>query len=243
MNLIKFLFLLLCLMGISSTVHAGFLPNTTIRHGAIPFFTADERLVIDARIHDSEEISATRCYFRTDLDKNYLYVSMEYLGENNYQCILPALSPGAQTVEYFFLIVNGGGQIIRSTPYLTSEAGTTEELPAAISSGVLNVYSEMGDTEIGNTSIIDNQIHLMATPHSSQLYGLRAGVYEQIDIPDSFGVMPGYFGGFILNPADNTIQPAKGFAPNMKPHIMERTPANRTTGLNAVSPLDVSDCR
>ncbi len=227
-------------MGISSTVHAELLPDTTIKHEAIPSFTADERVVIDVQVNDSEEITAARCYFRTDLDKRYLYVSMEYLGENNYQCFLPALSPGAQTVEYFFLIVNGSGQLIRSTPYLTSEAGTTEQQPAAVSSGVLNIYSELGDTEIGNTSIIDTQIHLMATPHSNQLYGLRAGVYEQIDIPESFGVMPGYFGGFILNPADNTIQPVKGFAPNMKPHTMGKTSAATTlsddTGLQATSP-------
>lgn len=226
MRLLRLILLVCCWITIPLNVQATPLPDTTIKHETIPYFTADQRVVIDARLNDSKEITVARCYFKTELDNKFLYITMDHLAENNFQCYLPVFSPEAQTVEYFFLIVNGDGQIIRSTPYVTSESDgrlTSDMQITAVSSGVLDIYSELGDTEIENTSIVDNQINLMATLHSNQLYGLRAGVYEQADIPDSFDAIPGFFGGFILNSSDNTVQPTKGFAPNMKQVVLDRT--------------------
>ena len=228
LRLLKLVILFFCSISIPLIAQATPRPDTFIKHEIIPYFTADQIVILGAQLTDTEGITAARCYFKTDLDNNYLYVPMDYLTENNFQCFLPAFRSGLQTLEYFFLIVNGSGQVIRSTPYVITEADrntTTDELTAAVSSDVLDVYSELGDSEIENTSICDNRISLMPTQHSHQLHGLRAGIYKQTVIPDSFNAMPGYFGGFILNPTDNTIQPTKGFAPNMKGLLIQSGPS------------------
>ncbi len=224
----KLVLLLCCLIATISTVHAGLLPDTTINHQTPAYFTVNERIVLDIQIDDSTGVADARCYFKADLDDIYLYVSMQELTENNAQCVLPAFGPGVETVEYFFLAVNGNGQVIRSTPYLISESGTvvaTGEQIAGPASGQLEVFSELGDSRIENSSIIDPRVLLMMTEQLHQLYGLRAGVYNQTDIPDSLGVMQGFFGGFILNPADNTVEPVQGYAPGLKPLTTRQSPA------------------
>jgi len=81
------------------------------------------------------------------------------------------------------------------------------------------VFSELGESKKDDFSIIDDQIDLKPTQHLNQLYGLRGGVYESTDIPDTLDCSPGYFGGFILDRTKQTILPVKGFAPNLKhPH-------------------------
>ncbi len=215
----------------TSSVHAGFLPHTTINHQVLASFTVNKRIIVDAQIEDSAGVTDARCYFKADPDNNYFYVSMHQLAENNFQCILPAYGPGVETVEYFFLTVNGGGQVIRSTPYLIPESNTVAATGDKIivpASEQLKVYSELGDSEIENSSIIDPQVLLMMTEQLHQLYGLRAGIYNQTDIPDSSGVMQGFFGGFILNPADNTVEPVQGSAPGLKPLTTRQSPGTKT---------------
>ena len=227
----KLVLLLCCLMATISTVHANLLPDTTINHKTPASFTVNERIVLDIQIDDSAGVVDARCYFKADLDDIYLYVSTHELTENNVQCVLPAFGSGVETVEYFFLVVNGSGQVIRSTPYLIPESGTVVaigEQIAAPASGQLEVFSELGDSRIENTSIIDPMVLLMMTEQMHQLYGLRAGVYNQAEIPDSLGVMQGFFGGFILNPADNTVEPIQGFAPGLKPLTTRQSPAAGT---------------
>jgi hypothetical protein len=227
-NLLKFIALLCCLVAISSTVQAGLLPDTTINHTIRPFFTVDERTLLNARLTDSAGVAEARCYFKADPDTDYLYVSMNELQSDNFQCVLPAFAAGVTKVEYFFLLINKSGQIIKSTPYLIPESATASTPVAPVNASAteeLTVYSELGDAELKDISIADNRIFLTTVEKSTQLSGLRAGIYEQSEIPDSFGVMPGYFGGFILNPETNTIQPVKGFAPGMQPFTRNQAPA------------------
>ena len=228
MNHLKIILLLCSLVATISTVHADLLPDTTINHQAPASFTVNERIVLDVQIDDSTGVVDARCYFKADSDDIYLSVSMHKLVENNFQCVLPAYGSGVETVEYFFLAVNESGQVIRSTPYLIPESGpvvATGEQIAAPVSGQLEVFSELGDSRIEDTSIIDPRVLLMVTEQLHQLYGLRAGVYSQADIPNSSGVMQGFFGGFILNPADNTVEPLQGSAPGLKSLTVIQSPA------------------
>ncbi len=206
-------------MAATSSAHADLLPDTTIAHAAASSFTVNERTVLEARLTDSENITDARCYFKADQDRDYLYMTMHELTENSFQCIVPAFGPGVASIEYFFLVVNGRGQVIRSTPYLISEPGTAA-VPGSCNGDAaveqLELYSELGNTERADTSITDNRIILVATQQSNQLYGLRAGVYDQNDIPDSYAAMPGFFGGFVLNPLTDSVEPVTGFAPGIQ---------------------------
>jgi hypothetical protein len=86
----------------------------------------------------------------------------------------------------------------------------------------------LGDIEKDDTGIIDGQVDLAPIQDVNQSYGLLAGVYESVVIPDFFNVMPGYFGGFIFDRVDYTIRPTKGFAPNLTQSLLEN-----------ISPMDM----
>lgn len=213
-------FLIIFFIGLSSSiVHAGLLPDTTIQHETISHFVADTRLVLDAQLNDTKGINEARCYFKTGSDRKYLYVSMSHLSGNGYRCFLPAFIIGSNTLEYFFLIVNGRNQVIRSTPYVVEEVNDNvdpQEQATEVSTTILYVFSELGDVGKGDTGIVDDQINLAPTQDLNQLYGLRGGVYEPTVIPESLNCISGYFGGFILEKVHNTLRPVKGFAPNIK---------------------------
>jgi hypothetical protein len=211
-------------MGMSaSPVFAALLPDTAIRHEATGYFEAGTRPLLDARISDTKGITAARCYFKAGSDIHYLFVSMDHLAENRFQCTLPAFRQGSQSLEYFFLIVNGDRQVVRSGSYIAREAVGDEEAvadqAAADPSSFLLVQSELGPIEREGTAILDDRAVLAAVEDVNQLYGLRAGVHEPGMIPDAFNAMPGYFGGFVLDRLDGTIRPVKGFVPNIHPSL------------------------
>jgi len=242
---IRLISLILFLMGLtSSVVLAGILPDTAIQHEAITHFIADIRLVLDAQLNDTKGVDEARCYFKTELDENYLYVSMNHLSGDSYQCSLPALKSGSETLEYFFLIVNGSSQVIRSTPYVTKEVGNNveprEQLPVV--SSIMYVYSELGDIEKDDTSIIDGQVELVTTQYPDQLYGMRSGLYESAVIPDSLDYMPGYFGGFVLDSVNSTMRPVQGFAVNItEPLSTSEYPVDIIPKSNDLQ-LETSEC-
>ena len=71
------------------------------------------------------------------------------------------------------------------------------------------------------------------------------GVYSQADIPDSSGVMQGFFGGFILNPVDKTVEPAQGSAPGLKPLTVRQSLAagifsEKSTTRAATEPVNIA---
>lgn len=229
MRNVRLIILILFFMGLScSIVFADFLPHVSMQHEAIEYFAAEARLVVDAQLNDTKGIAEARCYFKTDSDINYLFVSLNHLSGSSYQCTLPGFKAGSQELEYFFLIVNGSSQVIRSAPYYAKEVGS-----AAVPQGqattdpatILYVHSELEKIEKDDTGIFDDEVVLSPTTDLNQLYGLRAGVYEPDVIPDTLNAMPGYFGGFILERIDNTIRPVKGFAPNLNPSLLKSTSA------------------
>ena len=225
-------FIILLFLGLfSSIVFADPFPDTAIQHNSIPHFVADDRLLLDVQLNDTTEIVEARCYFKTGLDKSYLYVSMDHLSGESYQCSLPAFKVGSQTLEYFFLIVNGRSQVIRSSSYTTKEADNNVAVNrplAVVPSTILYVWSELEEIEKDDTGIVDGLVDLNLVKHFNQLYGLRAGVYERVVIPDYYNVMPGYFGGFVFDQIGNTIRPIKGFAPNLSQSLFKK-----------LSPLDM----
>lgn len=213
-------------LAIASAAFGDSLPKTTITHEGIDFFASGERLVLNAVMRDEGAITEARCYFKTNLEKNYLYVSMGNQSGDNYQCILPALNAEAQILEYFFLIVNKNGQVIRSVPYKVTETQknfTPQERSPVDTSLQLYVYSELEVINLHDTAIIDDETTLLSTGNVRRFYGLRAGVYAEESIPQYLPVMPGYFGGFQLGRSGRTMRPIKGFAlltyetPNIEP--------------------------
>ncbi len=211
-------FLFIVLIGLLPAVaSADFLPDTSLHHEPMVSFVAGERLFLKAQIDDSKGIIDARCYFKVGDDGKYIYVSMDNRSEDFYQCTLPGFEAGAKTVEYFFLTVNGSRQVVRSTPYLMEEVAQTASLPEQTDAVLspLNVYIEFGDVEGMDTGITDDSIEFAETEYSSPLDGLRAGIYEEADLPDSMNYTSGYFGGFTLDPIDNTIKAVKGFADNL----------------------------
>jgi len=224
MRIGKGVILFFLFLGMSALpVFASFPPDTVVGHEAMGIFAAGARAMLDVRISDTKGITAARCYFKAGSDMPYLFVAMDHLSGNSYQCALPAFQQGSHSLEYFFLIVNGERQVVRSGSYIAREAGGGEdpvpEQAAADPSSFLLVQSELGPIERDETAILDDRVVFTAVNDVNQLYGLQAGVHEPGAIPDALNVMPGYFGGFVLDRLDGTIRAVKGFVPNVQPSL------------------------
>ncbi len=219
MNIVRLLIFFLGIIASVSTATAAPIPVASIKHQAIPSFSEGERLALNAALSDQYGISVARCYFKTESDGKYLYATMDRQAENSYQCILPAFKPGSGSLEYFFLIVNGKRQVIRSISYFANQAESESLAEWQIdidASAPLQVYSELETVQIEDTALADTSAHLVTTVNTEDLFGLLAGVYETEQIPDRLNVMPGFFGGFILDDPDTEPVLLKGFAPNLK---------------------------
>lgn len=203
------LFLLFYFVFSLSIVHAGGAPETTVVHESPPYFASNSRLFLEAQIDDPKGINEVRCYFKDGIAGSYLYVPMDSGAEGKYQCFLPSFN-GLGVLEYFFLIVNDRGQMIRSASY------SVQEIPGEVrsNSSIIRVSSELGDKLWDDSWIADERIEFVAVRDPGKLYGLRAGLYRSDEIPESINYMTGYFGGFMIDSASGRLNAVKGFAIN-----------------------------
>ena len=171
------------------------------------------RITIGAVITDSEGVMEARCYFRTDSSNETLYVPMEHRTDNRYRCTLPALSAHIDRLNYFFLVVNGKRQVIRSTELqVDSDPSETISTWQKETNGdqPLQVFGELKPPDLDASGVADeNAIAVLADPASR--HGLLVDAYTPDEIPAEWNAAHGYFGGFILESKDHPPRPVKGF--------------------------------
>lgn len=222
-----------------TTADAEFLPKTIIQHEQEAYFIPGSRLQLVASLNDTKEIIEARCYFKTDADKNYLYSPMYLRSGDIYQCTIPALKTGSKILQYFFLIVNGQNQSVRSTPFLADELAGEIISPqnnTPVSPTLIYVHSELGYSLDQYPNITDVHVQMVSKHDLKELYGLRAGIYEESSIPATWNCANGYFGGFIYDIDTDSISPVKGFAPGLKkPVTFESTSTQSNLLLQSMS--------
>jgi hypothetical protein len=187
--------------------------STTIESEPLAYIVSGHSITLEATITDSKKVLEARCYFRTLPNGATLYVPMHHQTGNRYRCTLPSYASHISGLEYFFLVVNGEAQVIRST-YFQSDNSPSKAIPKwqmdTNSELPLEVYSELNST--GHDSAgIDDEYATRAETSPSEKHGLLVDIYAPEEIPTELNAAPGYFGGFVHDTPGQPPRPVKGF--------------------------------
>lgn len=105
---------------------AGESGGTGMMHSAPDTYIPNFRTLLEVEIRDASGIKEARCYFKGMDDADYLFVDMEKTGDKRYEAVLPAADLNSKGIGYFFLSLNGNGQVARSRVFEMSEQVTDE---------------------------------------------------------------------------------------------------------------------
>ncbi|MBF0380562.1 MAG: hypothetical protein HQL69_06060 [Magnetococcales bacterium] len=149
--------------------------GTEIIHDGIAEAVSGNRIQVLATVTDSEGVDVVRTYFKSAEGKNYNFVAMEDIGDNQYAGTLPAPAANAGSVDYLILVKNSANVVVKSQTFTANVVegngdGTTTGEP-------VQVYSELAEapTEIaGFSDSITTDVVVSAAK-----FGVVAGVVSQ----------------------------------------------------------------
>lgn len=152
---------------------------TKVRHKPIPYFVSGNRIAIDARVTEPSGIDLVRCYFKGDMQAEYVFVPMTETGGDGYQAILPAPADDARQLQYLFLVVTRNQQVVRTQEFLVEKSLEEKDVPAWQEVGMeerLVIYTElpMPPEVVGGFS---DSVTIDAV-ESSLRFGMVAGIYS-----------------------------------------------------------------
>jgi gas vesicle protein len=115
--------------------------STSIKHKPVRSYLPGFRIPLDAEIKDDSGVRISRCYFRAKEEKDFLFVDMEKA--DRYTAMLPAPEVGSESIYYYFLVVNGKNQVVKSQVFEMKEKETEE----------VAKWNEAKDTGKSNTEL------------------------------------------------------------------------------------------
>jgi len=84
------------------------------------------RIKLEAEVKDKTGVLVARCYFKTKKDKNFAFVAMDYIDDNDYQATLPAPWVNSEAIDYLFVVINKQKKVTRSEIFTIKEKDTKE---------------------------------------------------------------------------------------------------------------------
>ncbi len=212
------------------------LPDMRMEHLPGGLFTPGEPLVLDVRIEDLAGIIAARCYFRYQPAANYAYVDLAPAGGHDYRATSPAPAESVQSVEYFFLAVNGAHQVVRSPAFTLRKDALARPAPSGAAPGQIEIRTEGATPENFAASLAQSGAVRIAPAGEGERFGLIAGVNFANTLAQADpGLGEGYFGGFQLD-ANGKPLAVKGFADFSSPAQPAASATTPPTGEDIVGP-------
>ena len=225
------IFLFACLVFLFAiSAGSATLPDTVLSHQQGAGYAKAQPIPVQVRVTDSQSIVSVRSYFRFQEASDYLYVDLVADGDNLFQGVLPPPAEGVSTVEYFFLVVNGKYQVVRSPLYTLkpSEDGSDSGDSVAVES-LYTLKTELPEipAEVIQSFFNPDQVKIEKTSDGER-FGLVGGVYSVIDFVTT-DMTEGYYGGFTVNEKGEYAS-VKGFIPRLK----EKKQADASSGQTSV---------
>lgn len=154
--------------------------DTKVNHKAIGHFVPEKRIRVEARVNDPKGVNLVRAYFKSDAHADYLFVPMEPLGTdpNSYAGCLPAPAASTATMEYLFLVVNGGKQVVKTAPPVTAKARADKDAPSwqmGCGNDQLTVWKELPEVPSPTGAYADSVV--MDVAESGARFGVVAGLF------------------------------------------------------------------
>ncbi|MBF0384090.1 MAG: hypothetical protein HQL69_24010 [Magnetococcales bacterium] len=149
--------------------------ETKIVHNGVAEAASGKRLQIIAKVTDSEGVDIVRTYFKAAEGKNFNFVAMEDIGDNQYSGTLPAPAANADSINYLILVKNSANVVVKSQTYQTTVVKGNGGTPTG---DPVQVYSELAEapTEIaGFSDSITTDVVVSAAK-----FGVVAGVVSQV---------------------------------------------------------------
>jgi hypothetical protein len=202
------LFCLLVILPVGAG-HAVEIPKAIFVHQQEEFFSDGRPIDVKTEVERSGPLRAARCYFRFSSDSGYLYIDLEGTPDGLLGT-LPAPGPQIDRIEYFFLLVNDAGQVLRSQVYTKYRAAGREgKVPPVPGPGHFTLKTELGVAPSDPDDLFwhPDQVEVEVAGRQER-YGLAAGLYQPDDFPGE-KALPGYFGGFIME-EDGQAVPVEG---------------------------------
>ncbi len=186
-------------------------PNTVITQVAPNSINALQRTSLYFQVATEQQVVSARCYFKTNLDTQFVFVNARQTGVNYFECTLPATNENASQLNYQLLIVDVARYVIKSSIHNQKiGSATATEIQ---SKQTIEVHDELWGSYW--PWIKDDNAQL-STVNANERYGLTAGLYQQEQIPPWFGARAGYFGGFQATKSGAAPYAVKGFASSLK---------------------------
>lgn len=188
-------------------------PEINISHAPIDSAPNQQRLTLPFEVYTQLGIRQARCYFQSDLDAQWSFVIARFDGMNRYLCELPIVAPIAKWLDYRLLVIDHQDAVIRSQAFQI-QLTPDKALPLP-NLKPITVYDELRGNYLPWTN--DPAVTTSAIGDDRHRYGLIAGLYTAAQIPAWLGAQPGYFGGFEIDLATQSVFAIKGFAPGLSP--------------------------
>ncbi len=180
------IFLMVLLLGSApffvprAPLHAAQAPaSTKVIHTPIPYFVPEHRITIEARVTDESGIDLVRCYFKADMQAEYVFVPMTETREGYFQAILPAPADYAEQIRYLVLVVNQNRQVVKTQEFSVEKALDAKEVPAWQKASLdesIAVYTELPTPPETLAGFTDNLT--LDAVESSLRFGMVAGIYS-----------------------------------------------------------------
>lgn len=153
--------------------------TTQVRHKPIAYFVPGNRIAIDARITDESGINLVRCYFKADMQAEYVFVPMTETSDRNFRAILPAPTDDSIQIQYLFLVVNHDRQVIKTQEFSVETMPGKQDVPAwqqVSPDETLSIYTELPVLPERVAGFSDSLA--IDAVESSLRFGMVAGIYS-----------------------------------------------------------------
>lgn len=150
--------------------------KTKVKHKPIKYFVAEKRISIDVDVKDPKGVEIVRCYFRSQGEADFVFVSMQGNDMGTYNAILPAPSKTTEVIEYVFLVVNSEKQIAKTQTFTIPKSDSDNKSPAwqqTGSEGEIAVKTELPQAPAELPGFTDSIT--LDTVESSLRFGVVAG--------------------------------------------------------------------
>jgi hypothetical protein len=151
--------------------------ETEIVHEGISEAVSGNRIQVTATVTDPAGLDVVRTYFKAAEGRNYNFVAMEDIGNNQFAGTLPAPAADAGSVEYLILVKNSDSMVVKTQTFQTT---VVEGNLDGSESGddPVQVYSELSQAPTEIAGFSDNITTDVVV--SAAKFGVVAGVVSQV---------------------------------------------------------------
>lgn len=202
------IFLIMLVFFTNFTQAENFLPTTQIISEKFIFQLNGQISPIAIQASDPAIITSVRCYFRFNNEMPFLFVEMLPSKEDYYQATLPQVKENIRSVEYFFLLMNGNQQVIRTASKIQERQTQLTPAQAQGLPPTATIKTELQNVATNLSDFFIQPIDSIQRVSQKKAYGYIAGVYQAEEMQEG-KIYPGFFGAFLWR-EDKTFQPLPG---------------------------------